>query len=331
MEDVGGFDTGPVATASWLAPVLDGPERPARVVAVFGAAVLIALDVIDGAGTAGVERPAADMLALLAPGAARVPVGVQCPGALPVTSVGDRVVVGGGGVAMGDVRYRLTRTWRSAVPLIDPDPRRLAGVAAIADTSPLGTDRCHLDDLIAALDSDDDAAAPAFALVGRGLGSTPAGDDMLAGLLVGLHANGRTDLVARVAPAVLAASAAGRTVPYSAALLRAALGGHAALEVLAVLRVVHRPTKITVSGPEQPEYRGFRPDAMILENTARLLDLGHTSGADLATGLVAGLVAFHDLHPWTDRPGSGPEGHQKPITQGVRDGMPLRGRTREAV
>ncbi len=106
-------------------------------------------------------------------------------------------------------------------------------------------------------------------LVGLGLGLTPAGDDVLCGLLVGLHATGR----APTAAAISAAIDLRATSRLSADLLRLAGDGHACLEVLALLAAMHR-----AGAPGNTD-----------RATDRLLAIGHTSGADLATGLLLGL------------------------------------------
>ena len=61
-------------------------------------------------------------------------------------------------------------------------------------------------------------------LLGLGPGLTPSGDDVLAGALLGLHANGNVDLAAQLGVQVADASSQG-TSPLSAALLRCAIGG----------------------------------------------------------------------------------------------------------
>ena len=62
-----------------------------------------------------------------------------------------------------------------------------------------------------------------------------------------------------------------QTTTLSADLLRLARDGHACLESLGLLAALHRPD-IPVTGPIH-----------------RFLSIGHTSGADLATGLALGL------------------------------------------
>ena len=114
-------------------------------------------------------------------------------------------------------------------------------------------------------------------LVGRGLGLTPGGDDVIAGALCGLRAAGATGLVGAVAAAALT-DVTDRTTLLSADLIRLAGDGDACVEVLRVLRAVHLALD-----------RLERGDCALGGALDRLLAVGHTSGADLATGLAVGL------------------------------------------
>jgi hypothetical protein len=110
-------------------------------------------------------------------------------------------------------------------------------------------------------------------LLGLGPGLTPAGDDVLAGLLVGLHH--RPDLrgplaaeVARLAPT--------RTTALSAALLRHAAAGHAVPMLTAVADAL----------------TGAGEDGDLETALSRLLAVGDSSGTALAHGLLrAGRIA----------------------------------------
>jgi len=113
---------------------------------------------------------------------------------------------------------------------------------------------------------------------------------VLAGLLTGLHAAGRPDVAGRIAGRALHRIDE-RTTLLSADLLRLAAAGQACLEVLALVRAIHRPP--TANGA--PGRRGAGPTVTAAIN--RLLSIGHTSGADLATGLAIGLM----LGPGRDR------------------------------
>jgi hypothetical protein len=114
-------------------------------------------------------------------------------------------------------------------------------------------------------------------LVGRGPGLTPAGDDLLAGLLVGLA--GRPDLRDPLAAAVLAA-APRRTTWLSAELLAHAAHGRAAPAVVAVADAL-----------------AYGDDDALPRALPALLAVGHTSGAALARGLLlaADTVARHPM------------------------------------
>ena len=100
---------------------------------------------------------------------------------------------------------------------------------------------------------------------------------MIAGALCGLHAAGATAVARRLAAAALA-DVTERTALLSADLLRLAAAGDACLEVLGVLRAAHRPRDVL-----QPSR------SALTVGIDRLLRVGHTSGADLATGLASGL------------------------------------------
>jgi hypothetical protein len=114
-----------------------------------------------------------------------------------------------------------------------------------------------------------DALSHAVALLaGRGEGLTPAGDDVLAGFLVGARAYGvRVDLVRE---AVLG-SAATRTTALSAALLACAARGESVPQVTALLHA----TGTGATGPS------------LEEALADLARVGHTSGVAMGLGVVA--------------------------------------------
>ena len=89
-----------------------------------------------------------------------------------------------------------------------------------------------------------------------------------------MHACGQTTLVRRVAE-LAQPTLPDRTTLLSADLLRLAAQGHACLEVLALLHALND--------------RRNDLQARTASSIQRLLTLGHTSGADLATGLSIGL------------------------------------------
>ncbi len=288
-------------------PLITGDRRTGTVIGSSTAALLIGVALAPGA---------LRVVSLLGRGGVGVPNGVRITGDADVTAVADvrpladvtladvRVladlgavdvgspaVLGGGVLQVGDLSVRVVRSWRSGVPRIDPAPdgvreltdatarhpvgvpaepvRRLAAALATAGTASPDTGPDELQDAIAAL-------------VGLGAGATPGGDDVLAGLLVGLLSTGRTALADRVSCDALHLVSE-RTTWLSADLLRLAAAGHACQEMLALLRVLHRPSRALPGGgavvPHHPWDREL----------ATLLSIGHTSGADLATGLALGL------------------------------------------
>lgn len=133
--------------------------------------------------------------------------------------------------------------------------------------------------LAAACEADDAAAAiaPASQLLGLGPGLTPAGDDLVGGVLFARAVLGRAgaaDAEAWTASgAAIVAAAGARTHPVSAALLAdlASGRGHAPLlDLVAALA-------------------DGRRDAA-LHAARRLTTIGHTSGWDILAGLAAGTL-----------------------------------------
>jgi hypothetical protein len=116
----------------------------------------------------------------------------------------------------------------------------------------------------------EDVAAPARALSGLGPGLTPSGDDVLAGLALGIHA-GLGSLPEPLARA-LHAAVEGRTTDLAVARVRHAVAGHAD-------QAIHQLLTALVDGP---------PDD--LDGAVRaVIDYGHSSGADTLVGIDRGL------------------------------------------
>lgn len=235
----------PGAATTVLRDLLRGPETAGRVVGVHPTCVYV----VTGDELVAIET--ADALGL--PCAVRLGVDrSQQPFA--GVRLGDRAVVGGNRVVAGSLTVPVVRWWSP------PRPRRGQVL------------RSRVDELARLLTGQQ---APVLvdgsvrALLGRGPGLTPAGDDVLAGMLVALHH--REDLrrpladeVARLAP--------GRTTTLSAALLRHAASGAA---LPAVLDVADALT-------------GHGSDVDLTRAVTRLLAVGHSSGAALAHGLLRG-------------------------------------------
>lgn len=147
-----------------------------------------------------------------------------------------------------------------------PEPCGL-GTSVAAALAPAARVRCTLA-LVASGGSEADAALRE--LVGRGAGSTPAGDDMLVGALA--HA------LATVGPAAPLARALRRLAPEfdrlttaaGATYLRAALAGSFGSDLLAFVRAL----------PQEPVARA-------LQRAMRVAAHGATSGIDTLIGFVA--------------------------------------------
>ena len=115
------------------------------------------------------------------------------------------------------------------------------------------------------------AHAPARALSGLGPGLTPAGDDLLAGLALGLRAALGTlppEVQTALTEAVL-----GRTTDLAAARVRHAAAGYPDERV-------HQLLTVLVMAPSSDDL----PAAV-----RSLLEYGHSSGADTLVGLIAGV------------------------------------------
>jgi hypothetical protein len=277
---------GSTASAA-LAPLVLGEPRHVTVIAAFDRALYL-------------EHPAG-LLAI------ETSDGVQLPnGVVLARPSGDRLLggrhlgaggtVGGGVLAVGDLRVRVVR-WRRARPVLrSTPPTVLAGRLAAAQArlvrrrGPAPTWLAvPMEELTTALGAGDAPAATAVArrsLLGRGPGLTPAGDDLLAGLLAGvaplaaatsLGPHRLLEVVAATADAVADAAPAATTA-LSASLLRHAAASEVAAPVAAVLAA------LTGSGAVVPALD-------------RLLDVGSTSGRDLALGLLAAAELVLHANP----------------------------------
>lgn len=274
------------AAASVLSPTwLQAPPAPTEVAAVFDQAVYL--------------RRGQDVLPLLAPEA------LMLPGALRVTTradldalrvrAGDDVDVGRGEVRTPGGGVTVRRVWRpQPVPTAPlPEAARQAARAGLTGLEPLEDDLAgRLGELASVLAGGPDPEA-ARGLVGLGPGLTPAGDDVLCGLLLGLRASGRDPERTLLEEAVL--PLLGRTTALSATLLRHAAQGYAVPPVVALLRAWHRGAGVPALA------LAGRPVAAI----------GHTSGPALVLGLAAALAA-PSTRPRSS-PGSDPGTRPTPV------------------
>lgn len=297
--------------------LVDGPRRPARVIAAFPSAVYLAL--LDRA-------PEPRVLALVAPAAARLPNAVvvsrvagwtaaagrsaPSPGAAPsrpapaASDRGQELFTGigqgdggwvGSGAAQAGPMWVPVRRWWDPSPVLGPLSRaRLehghAALQAAREAAPRkpGLEGHSGPDALAACCAAGDLAGAveiAENLVGLGPGLTPSGDDVLGGLLIALRLLGgvitggtKAVWLADWLGAAATSFAGDRTTPLSATLLHCAARGQAAAEVAAVLH-------------------GFAGQEPLLPAIRKLLATGRTSGADLAWGLSAGCRAALTLPP----------------------------------
>ena len=230
------------AASTALRDLLSGPPQGVQVLGVHPSCVyllagsdLVALETSDALGLPCSVRLAA----------------VRAEGPFAQVRRGDQAEVGAGGLRAGPVTVRVSRWW-------EPRPPR-AGRSA-GRTERLGY-------LLAGHPAPVPVEGEVGDLLGLGPGLTPAGDDVLAGLLVGLHH--RPDLrnplaaeIARLAPT--------RTTALSAALLRHAAAGHGVPTLTAVADAL----------------TGAGQDCDLETFLSRLLAVGDTSGTALAHGLL---------------------------------------------
>ena len=294
----------PAAGAASLAlrPLLDPPRRAARVIAVFPSALYLELR----------GGPEPRVLAVVTSDAHRLPnavVVVATRREHPFRSVreGGDAFVGDGRIEADALQVRVRRWWDPAPALGALAPAVLAagvrsleealtgagmvggGLAGHPDPVELAG-RCAAGDLAGAVEA-------AERIVGLGPGLTPSGDDILCGLLVSLRLVGGAVRQGQALPlpggepphpavrsahaavrladwlgAAVTADAGTRTTALAATLLHCAAAGGAGAEVAGVLRCV----------------AGQEPPAAAVR---RLLSVGHTSGTDLAHGVLAGCRA----------------------------------------
>ena len=208
------------------------------------------------------------MVALLAHDAVRLPCALVLPttaAELPLTSIADGscdAVIGDNCLAWtgpaGTVVVRSVREWAPARVRAGGISARSLAVLFDALPAPAAL---GIDGALLTLLRTEPAAAVA-GLLGLGPGLTPAGDDVVAGFLLGARALGLAATAAR-ARAAVAAMVDDRTTALSAELLWHAARGECVDELAAV-----------VADPSAPAL-------------SALLRVGHTSGAALATGLAA--------------------------------------------
>ena len=244
-----------------------GPPRGGRLMAVFPSAVYIDL------GDAVVAVVTHDGVRL--PNAVLVPLRRSVR---PFSRVNGEVAVGGGDIVLSGLRVRVVRHWnpRPLLPPADPPAlgRRLAELRKILAASPARPGLPVPHQLAGACLKASLAAAARAAdrLVGLGPGLTPSGDDLLAGTLAALRLLGGDPAFTTALADHVSAVSSRRTTALSATLLRLAGQGDVAAEVGQVIKALNGPRSLD-------------------EAAGRLCAVGHTSGADLAQGLLIGGAA----------------------------------------
>ncbi|SDK23641.1 DUF2877 domain-containing protein [Streptomyces indicus] len=287
----------PCAPSTLVEPLILGPRRWARVVGVAGQAVYLLpyeseLAHADGHPHAAIPTaPAGNPPSRPTPFALVAHTGVRVPAAVvlgagagerPFAALGSGTVarIGGGRVELGPLRLTAGVSWAPPRVQATPAAEALRVLAHLTppreltpDIAPLAarlTERARQD----VSGSDRTLYDAAGALLGRGPGLTPSGDDILCGLLLAANS---TLPRPRWFPALLTATALAhrRTTLVSASLLTHAAAGHCIPEVAALLHAAASSGEIPTT------------------HLAALLSVGHTSGSDLLHGLCAGARLLH--------------------------------------
>jgi hypothetical protein len=237
----------PVAAAAGVWDVVQDPPVEAEIIGAFPTAVYLRLPdsrVVAVVTTDGVRLPCAVVLVR------------DTTVSLPDLS--GPALVGGGFVTFPGLRLRVARTFASTVGRYDPpDPHKVRALTRALASVDLGIPTAEFTMRRLEINS----------LIGRGPGLTPAGDDLISGMIAGARA-WRLPIATS---ALTAALAAGRTTDLSAQLLRDAMAGHACPQVRTLIAVLSSP-QLSVGSA--------------MASAVELLEIGHTSGAALAHGVL---------------------------------------------
>lgn len=266
------------AAADHLGHLLRGPEHSGEVVAVRTHAALAAISTGAGTRLIAIGTPA---------GSTRTANTVLLAAGRP--PMGMRVRVGDGALLLGDRRHPILRYWPSGITAHPIAPAAVGELRTPMSLGITGLDPATVEPLLDALRSGSAVGPAARSLVGRGPGSTPAGDDVLAGVALGLRVSAQWGLLASLTAAI-APDLHERTSALSANLLDAALAGHVSTEVRALVLAL-RPGVTR-------QHRRCAVEAV--------LGLGHTSGADLLLGLGGALRIAPSSPPHSPPPAPNP-------------------------
>jgi len=268
----------PCAVSLRSVDVLAAPPRSARVLAAMPAAVYLYLEedgpLVRRPETDGADAHSRRVIPLLTDSAVLLPSGIRV-GSLSWPSsltVGDHVQVGENRVLLTGLDLRVVRTWQPPRVRVGA-PRPMPDLIGWVDPGL----RQAAATLVTAAMSGADPEALVRALVGHGQGLTPTGDDVLCGVLLAVRSAATADgwedsLRLHIARRWAA------TTSLSAMLLRDAADGYAVPDVARLVDHLF----------------GAASDPASLGLIARVLDIGHTSGADLLAGVLGAGDALND-------------------------------------
>lgn len=229
-----------------------------------------------------------DVVVVAARDATRLPNGVEIAATskarlLESVADGTSALIGSNSIEFGGLMVDVVRWWdpRPALPRTKNEDLG-AAIGGLQHSAP-GVNSASLLAALATTSSADlfDAS---MALLGRGPGLTPEGDDVLAGALAAIRTFG-TALGHRPALAMLddvegalTDAANRRTTAFSAALIRCAMRGEVAAPAGDFLRALAGRGDVGASHRD-------------------LLRVGHTSGPALAAGIVLGALSLIEADP----------------------------------
>lgn len=279
----------PALASTGIADLLRGPLRPASVISIFPTAIYLRTEPLlypDRHPSESPSRRQAGVVAILTSDASRLPLGaiLHRPSSdRPlISSRGPlKAFLGEGRITVGPLTVRASGWWdpRPRLPSMHPallpeGMRELRAAVSERLHSPIRdvpVELCgQLGALRAALRRNDLTAAlrAGQRMIGLGPGLTPAGDDLLCGVLAGLTLLGHPQ-AARISAGILAL-APGRTTELSLALLRHATLGQVNSELATVVQALAGTGRLHGA----------------LQN---LFAVGNTSGIALGLGLSAAV------------------------------------------
>ncbi len=284
-----GVAAAPALASTGIADLLRGPLRPATVISIFPTAIYLRTEVPTAPDRGRIDptaRRQSGVVAILTSDASRLPLGAilhrQSTDRPLISTRGPlHAMVGEGRITVGPLTVRASGWWDPRPRLPSPTPALLPeGMRELRSTvsermhSPIRdvpVELCaQLGALRAALRRNDVTSAlrAAQRMIGLGPGLTPAGDDLLCGMLAGLTLLGHPQ-ASRIGAGILAL-APGRTTDLSLALLRHATLGQVNSELGSVIQALAGTGRL--------------PGAL-----QRLFAVGHTSGIALGLGLSAAV------------------------------------------